>query len=186
LKPVFSICLVDGVVWKDSKEVHHRFQLHDKQTGRTLEETLEVHMLELRLFKLTEAELSGVSNKDRWLFWLLHAHEYDRERLLELFPEIAFQQATKTISAISEKEEDKIMYDAREKFVRDTQTAINAARDEGEARGEARGRLHGRITVLQQLAGLPEFSVEEFARYDEAGLKQLEAELQQQLRGRVL
>ncbi|MBM4074029.1 MAG: hypothetical protein FJ267_00090 [Planctomycetes bacterium] len=43
LKPVFSICLVNGILWQDSQAVHHRFQLHDSATRRTLEETLEVH-----------------------------------------------------------------------------------------------------------------------------------------------
>jgi len=88
------------------------------------------------------------------------------------------------------------MYDAREKFLKDQQWALNIARDEGEARGrqlgilegEARANtrmyLKGRINLLRQILKLPNMPDDEFGRHDEAGLKQLEAELQEQLRSR--
>ena len=40
LKPVYSICLVNGLLWKDGKNVHHAFRLTDKVSGRVLDETI--------------------------------------------------------------------------------------------------------------------------------------------------
>src|SRR5665213_2801321 len=47
LRPVYSICLVDGILWKDATQVHHGFRLTDQTSGRILDKTLEVHTLEL-------------------------------------------------------------------------------------------------------------------------------------------
>ena len=54
----------------------------------------------------------------------------------------------------------------------------------GEARGVARGLKLGRVTLLQQLLGVSEFTLDEFAGYDEAQLMELEEQLQHQLRSR--
>jgi len=37
LKPVYSICLIDGMLWPDAKKVHHAFRLADQELGRTLD-----------------------------------------------------------------------------------------------------------------------------------------------------
>ena len=39
LNPVYSICLLDGILWKDANAVHHRFQLCDQTSGRVLNES---------------------------------------------------------------------------------------------------------------------------------------------------
>ena len=43
LMPAFSICLLDGVLWNDSEKVHHAFRFTDRESGRTLNDTLEIH-----------------------------------------------------------------------------------------------------------------------------------------------
>jgi predicted transposase/invertase (TIGR01784 family) len=159
LKPVYSICLLDGRLWADSTRVHHAFRLTDRDTGRCLKDTLEVHTLEFGLYNLKESDLCSASLLDRWLFWLLHAHEYDEETLKRLFPEPAFWQATETIARIARITEDKTMYDTREKALRDQQWLLNSARaeareegrEEGEIRGELRGEINGEIKLIQTL-----------------------------------
>lgn len=145
LKPVFSICLLEGTLWAKSPKVHHAFRLTDAQSGRTLSHTLEIHTLELGWYNLKEADLLTASALDRWIFWLMHAHEYDRETLLNLLPDQAFQMATRTLTRISEITEDKQMYDSREKAIRDRQWALNASRSEGIAEGEIKGKIKGKI-----------------------------------------
>jgi hypothetical protein len=56
-----------------------------------------------------ESDLSTASTLERWLFWLLHAHEYDEETLKRLFPAPAIWQATDTIVRIAGITEDKTM-----------------------------------------------------------------------------
>jgi predicted transposase/invertase (TIGR01784 family) len=185
LKPVYSICLVDGIVWKDATAVHHRFQLYDRTSGRVLRDTLEIHTLELGRYTLSEAELKTASVLECWLFWLLHAHEYESADLLKLFPQAAFQQATRTITQISEKTEDKAMYDAREKAIRDYQTAINSALREGRVEGERQGTLMGKIVILQDVLGVAQTDTETLRGMSAEELEALAADLQQSVRGRL-
>ena len=101
--------------------------------------------MELGRYNLQLHELADASLLEVWLFWLLHAHEYEPEELLRLFPQAAIQLATQTIVRIAEITEDKTMYDAREKAIRDQQWALNASFREGEIKGEIKGEINGQI-----------------------------------------
>ena len=189
LKPVYSICLLEGRLWEDSARVHHAFRLTDRDTGRCLTDTLEVHTLELGGYTLKESDLSTASTLDRWLFWLLHAHEYDEETLKRLFPDPAFWQATDTIARIARITEDKTMYDTREKAIRDQQWLLNSAcahaREEGREEGEIRGETTGEINMiqtLQEISGMPVSNQTDLRRQSLEQLRLITAEL----RARIL
>ena len=193
LKPVYSICLLEGQLWDDSPKVHHAFRLEDRDSGRLLEETLEIHTLELGWYNLQESELETASLLDRWLYWLLHAHQYDAQTLGSLFSQPEFQKATDSIDRIAKKTEDKAMYDTREKAIRDQQWILNAARreglEEGEIKGEIKGReegeLFGKIRMLQNLLSLPQLTDQELQPKSRTELDRLATELQAQLRKRM-
>ena len=189
LKPVYTICIVEGRLWQDAARVHHEFRLTDRKSGRVLEDTLEIHTLELGWYTLSEAELEGAGLLDRWLFWLLHAQEYDSETLDRLFPQPAFRQATDTITRIAEITEDKAMYDTREKAIRDQQWMLNAARrearEEGLAEGREEGELYGKIRTLQSLLNQALFSIEELKVKSRLELEAMATELQTLLRKRM-
>jgi predicted transposase/invertase (TIGR01784 family) len=91
---------------------------------------------------------------DRWLYWLLHAHQYDAKKLGSLFPQPEFQKATDSIDRIAKKTEDKAMYDTREKAIRDQQWILNAARREGREEGREEGEIK-LIQTLQEILGGP-------------------------------
>ena len=63
------------------------------------------------------------------------------------------QLATQTITKIAEITEDKTMYDAREKAMRDRQWALNQAHREGEIDGEIKGEIK-LIRTLEGILGL--------------------------------
>jgi predicted transposase/invertase (TIGR01784 family) len=50
LKPVFSIVLVDGVIIKNSDEIHHNFMFIDRKTGIGLENIIQLHTLEFNKY----------------------------------------------------------------------------------------------------------------------------------------
>ncbi len=192
LRPVYSICLVNGILWKEAEKVHHAFQLADRDSGRILEKTIEIHTLELGRYNLVEVELATASMRDRWLYWFLHAHEYQPEALLKLFPDAAMQLATQTITKIAEITEDKKMYDAREKALRDQQWAINAAHREGERQGKLEGKLEGKIEgkielirTLEGILGLALSKVEDLQKLDLNALQELTSTLQDRARNRT-
>ena len=192
LKPVFAICLLDGQIWQDSRRVHHAFQLINRDTGRCLSDTLEVHTLELGWYNRNESDLQSASPLDLWIFWLLHAHEYDVETLRRLFPDPAFRQATVTIARIAELTEDRTMYEAREKALRDHQWQLNAARREGLEIGRQEGieegmeRAHtqGQIQVIQLLEEISGAPVTDDATLLQLSLQQLQL-MSSQLRSRL-
>jgi predicted transposase/invertase (TIGR01784 family) len=209
LKPVYSICLLLGQLWDDSPKVHHAFRLVDRDSGRLLLDTLEIHTLELGWYNLQESELATASLLDRWLYWLLHADQYDAQTLGSLFSQPEFQKATDSLDRIAKKTEDKAMYDTREKAIRDQQWILNAARREGleagrqegrqegreegreegrqEGREEGReeGELFGRIRMLQNLLSLPQSTDQELQPKSRTELETLATELQTQLRKRM-
>ena len=183
LNPVYSIWLVNGIMWPDAGQVHHAFRLADTETGRVLAETLEIHTLELGRYNLRESELCSASVLDCWLYWLLHAHEYEPAALAELLPQQGIRQATETLTRIAEITEDKVMYDARERAVRDREWEINAA----ERKGKLEGKLEGKIETIRMLQGILCVPVSEEAELRTLSLEQLEAmtgDLQEKLRSR--
>ncbi len=188
LHPAYSICLVNGILWNDSQKVHHAFRLTDQQSGRTLNGTLEIHTLEFGVYNLKEADLANASTLECWLYWFLHAHEYEANELLKLFPQTAIQQATQTITQIAQITEDKAMYDAREKAIRDQQWALNASFREGEAKGNMEGEIKGEIKLirtLQDLLGLPQSADDELRSMGISDLQKMTLDLQNKLRNRA-
>ena len=158
-----------------------------------LEETIEIHTLELGWYNLQESELATANLLDRWLYWLLHAHQYDAQTHGSLFSQPEFQKATDSIDRIAKKTEDKAMYNTREKAIRDRQWILNAARregrEEGEIKGEIKGReegeLFGKIRMLQNLLSLPQSTDQELHPRSRTELETLATELQAQLRKRM-
>ncbi|MCA9220408.1 MAG: Rpn family recombination-promoting nuclease/putative transposase [Planctomycetales bacterium] len=204
LRPAFSICLMDGRIWRDSPKVHHVFRLTDFESGRTLDETLEIHTLELGNYNLMEAELAEVSLLECWLFWLLHAHEYDADTLLALFPFPPIQLATECISRIAAITKDKQMYDAREKAARDRQWELNSmlkrgiqeghtqglleGKIEGKLEGKREGKLEGKLETIRSLQEILQMPVASEADLGGMSLQQLDeliAGLQERIRNRL-
>jgi predicted transposase YdaD len=132
---------------------------------------------------------------DEWPRFL-HAHEYEPEDLLKLLPQPAIQQATRTITNIAQKSEDKAMYDSREKAIRDRQWAMSAARREGEIEGEIKGeikgkiegKIEGKVELIRMLQGILLAAVSDENELRAMQLEQLEAlakSLQEKLRNRA-
>jgi len=127
-----------------------------------------------------------------WLFWLVHAHEYEPEALAKLLPQPAIRQATETLARIAEITEDKAMYDARERAIRDRKSEIYAAVREGEIKGKIEGKIEGeikgKIEMIQMLQGILRLPASEEQELRLLTLEQLQAltsDLQEKLRSRT-
>lgn len=184
LKPPFSICLIDGILWNDAEKVHHAFRLTDRESGRELNGTLEIHTLELGRYNLKESDLANASLLDCWLYWLLHAHEYESEELQRLFPQKPIQVATESITRISLVTEDKAMYDAREKAIRDQQWALSASFREGEAKGKLEGKLE-QIRTLEGILDTQPSNQEDLKTMSLEQLARMTSILQEKIRNRL-
>ena len=140
---------------------------------------MEIHTLELGRYTLTEADLATADMLDCWLYWLLHAHEYEPAALLTLLPQQAIRQATEALARIAQISEDKAMYDAREKAIRDRKWELNAAfregKIEGKIKGELKGKMEGKIELIRALQGILQTSVSEEQELRAMTLEQLES-----------
>ena len=141
LNPVFAICILNSVLWRENPKVHHCFRMTDEESGRVLSNTIEIHMLELGWYNLTEADLNRANPVDRWLYWLLNAQRYEADQLRNLFPEPGLRAATESLVQIHEKTEDKLMYDAREKAIRNHKWAIHSSIEAGKIEGRIEGKI---------------------------------------------
>ncbi len=121
---------------------------------------------------------------DCWLYWLLHAHEYEPAALLELFPQSAIRQATETLVRIAQITEDKAMYDARERAIQDREWEIGAAERKGRREGEIEGEIKT-IRMLQCLLRVPVSEEQELRTLTLEQLQSLTSTLQEDLRNRV-
>ena len=147
-------------------------------------------------YNLRESELRSASTLDCWLYWLLHADEYEPAALPDLLPQPAIERATETLVRIAQISEDKAMYDAREKAIRDRKWELNAAFREGEREGEVKGKIEGkiegeievRIETIQSLQGIlcvPVIEEQELRTLTLEQLQALTSSLQEKLRNRT-
>jgi hypothetical protein len=160
----------------------------DEESQRVLTETLEIHTLELGWLLLREEDLASATTLECWLYWLLHAQEYEGDALLRLFPQEPIQLATRQIIRIAEQVEDKAMYDAREKAIRDQQWTLLAAREEGRIEGKVEGKVEGKIELIQTLesiVGSPPTSSVELSKLSMEELQKITEKLQGQIRNRT-
>jgi predicted transposase/invertase (TIGR01784 family) len=192
LAPSISICLLTHVLFTGSPQAHHRFEMRDQQSGRKLDNAIEVHTVELTKYNLEEVTISQASKLNQWAFLLLRAQDYDALTLGRLLPAVEFETAIETIKIISEKTEDKQMYDQREKAQRDYEWALSGAREEGREAGREEGeqlgmeigKLAGKVQLLQELLGDMPSSDSELQELGSETLAAQLAVLQQRLRDR--
>ena len=198
--PSISICLLSRVLFSETGQAHHRFQMVDRESGREISNAIEVHTVELTKYELHEQSIAEASKLQQWVFLLHFAQDYDGETLRRLLPGIEFEAAISTIEIISAKTEDKQMYDQREKAQRDYEWAISGAREEGREEGREvgreegrekgreegleRGLVAGRIQTLQELLGDAPTTAADLAVLHLDALTTQLAELQQRLRDR--
>ncbi|MFG0254378.1 MAG: Rpn family recombination-promoting nuclease/putative transposase [Rhodopirellula sp. JB053] len=182
--PSISICLLNRILFKETHQSHHRFQMVDRESGREISNAIEVHTVELTKYALDEHSISGASKLERWAFLLLFAQDYEADTLRRLLPGIEFETAITTIETISAKTEDKQMYDQREKAQRDYEWAITGAREEGREVGREEGIIVGRIQTLQELLGETPTTTAELSTLQLDGLNTQLAILQQRIRDR--
>ena len=185
LNPVFSICLLNDKLWTRDETAHHRFRLEDRQSGRVLKDTIEIHLVELPKYTLDRGSLASATPIERWAFLLQNSQLYTAEELRELFLEEAFQLVISSVETIYLKTEYREMYETREKALRDYDWKINTARDEGIIKGREEGKLIGIIRTCQMILSVPQSSEESLRGKPVSELQSLADGLQSTLRKRV-
>jgi hypothetical protein len=140
-------------LWEDER-LHHQFQLVERATGKVLEDSIEIHIVELSKYNGTFGLVPPRSSVlEQWCYWIKYSGEHTAEELRALLPGLAFLRATKELGDIQTITEEKARYDSREKAILDYESNLIDAREEGREEGEAIGIEKGRIQLLQELLG---------------------------------
>jgi predicted transposase/invertase (TIGR01784 family) len=188
LKSTYAVCLLMRPIWQDQR-LHHHFRLVEKQSGDVLEDTIEIHTVELSKYNGSEGSLSQASVLEQWCYWIKHSSEHSEEELRALLPGLAFLRATRELREIQEVTEEKQMYDSREKAALDLQSGLIDAREagveEGLEKGLEKGELNGEIKLIKTLQEILGEPMSEESELRARTLDQLQA-LAADLRNRVL
>jgi hypothetical protein len=166
-----------------------RFILLDYQLGRVLEESIEIHTVELAKYHGGASEVRSASVLQQWAYWIKNSSEHSVEELRELLPGLEFLRATGELNAIREITEEKQMYDAREKASLDIQSNLIDARQEGRKEGieigEQRGKLKGSIQIYEGLLGDAVTPDSDLSNLSIEALGAIVAQLKKRLRDRT-
>jgi len=188
LKATYAVCLLMRPLWPDSR-LHHHFRLVEKESGAVLDDAIEIHTLELSKYDKPASSLSEASTLEQWCYWIKYSHEHTEDELRALLPGLAFLRATQELREIQEVTEERQMYDSREKAVRDLESGLIDAREEGFETGVEKGIEKGiekgeikLIRTLQEILGEPVSDETELEIYKIEQLQSLAADL----RNRVL
>ncbi|WP_417732772.1 Rpn family recombination-promoting nuclease/putative transposase [Rosistilla oblonga] len=206
LRPAISICFLNDQLFRDTQQPHHWFEQVDMASGRRLTGGIEVHTIELPKYNLLAAKISQASRIEQWVYFLLKADQHETAELRQMFPALEFQAAIDAIDRIAAKTEDRVMYDEREKAIRDQQWLMEGTRmearqeglqqgmqqgmqqglqeglQEGLQKGRQAGVLAGQIQLLQRLLQQPEQPLEELLQLPAEKLTAQHADLQSQAR----
>jgi len=186
LRPVISICLIDQPLYPEAVERRWMFRLLDADTGQCFSEQLRICVVELAKFPL------AVSVKSKpleiWMAFLRDAANMDPNNPQPPFDTSIFRKALQELMKMSQDQQARWDYKARETFIRDQESflfhAHREGREEGIEIGLRKGREVGRIHLCEQLMGLEQTPADDLQSRSEQELSRLADELEARLRGR--
>jgi predicted transposase/invertase (TIGR01784 family) len=144
LKPVVSIVISDHPMMREEEECHNVYRLLNTRNARPFADLLEIHTLELP--KLPAAgEDTALLN---WLQFLKAKTKEDLDMVANRSPGI--HKAYGIVVKLSANERMQLLADAREKALKDYNSLMGGARDEGLAEGLAKGLAAGRAEGIAE------------------------------------
>ncbi|MCL2010565.1 MAG: Rpn family recombination-promoting nuclease/putative transposase [Synergistaceae bacterium] len=136
IKKVISILILSYNLVDDSEHFHNKYVLYDPVTGSCFTDIMEIHTLELEKVPASSSSSEEDKKTKQQIYWmnLINAErEEEIEMLATKVPEIG--EAYKIMKRLSQDEEMRLLYDSREKAIRDEQARLYGAREEGRQEG---------------------------------------------------
>lgn len=181
LRPAISICVLNRTLYSQIADYHLSFRLRCDQHNLVFNNDLRFHTLELPKFVASsECPLSELPPLEKWLYFLKHASKSNLTDLANLLAEPEFAEAAGVLEMISKTPEDRLFYEARLKFLRDEESRLRGARQEGEERGLEKGVLFGEIRTYRTLLGKTQGTGDDLLNKSMAELAAIAADLKRQ------
>jgi predicted transposase/invertase (TIGR01784 family) len=168
LPRMVSIVIMDFDVfeWKDVTKFHGVFRVTEQSEGDIFSDALEIHTLELPKLKRQPLKEDWEA-LECWCLYLNNMEGEVMEKVAEMEPMI--RRAITVEDVFMKNEEERRLYELREKGRRDYENAIqNSERRgklEGLRAGELKGELKGKLEVARSMLarGMPLQEVSEIA-----------------------
>ena len=143
LKKAISIHILNFDLFHNEAGYHHIFRMMHVNSKRQYFEEMELHFIELQRFR--QEHHSPCNALDRWAAFLSRAQEYDSADLppeWEEDPQIV--RAFNALATLSLNEEERALYEAREKWWMDEGVILDATLQKGIEQGIEQGVVQGR------------------------------------------
>jgi predicted transposase/invertase (TIGR01784 family) len=138
-----SIVIADFSVfrWRDETKFHGIFYISERDEGILFSDALEIHVLELPKLKYLQLK-ENWTPLERWCLYLNNLGGEMLERIAAQDPLIG--RALTVEDVFAKMDEERYMYELREKGRHDYINAVKSAEKRGKAEGKAEGRAEGR------------------------------------------
>ena len=144
LKKTIGINILNFNCIEGEKEYHNVYKLKNTRTEHELLDEMEIHFIELEKYNETM-----VTILDRWVNFLKKAGLYEPGGMpWELENAPAIKKAMDTLNTMSFNDEEREIYEAGLKWMRDTEMGILTADKKGFERGVAEGKAEGERSSL--------------------------------------
>jgi predicted transposase/invertase (TIGR01784 family) len=137
LRKVISIIITNEILVKEDSKVHHRFTLYDIDAKTEFSDIIEIHTLDLP--KCSD-EPDGTDLWE-WMTFLKAGSEEELTMLAQKSPKMKSPVAK--LLTLNQDKEARALFEAREKYRRDTVAREEDARSEGIEEGRKEGRKEG-------------------------------------------
>ena len=139
LKKTISINVLNFDYFDEEPTYHNIFKVLHAESHKSYFEDLGLHFIELHKF---DDEVSHIKTTlDRWAKFLKKAHHYDKATFPdELRVEPAIEKAFYSLNTLSLDKDEREIYEARLKWLRDEDAALQKAHQKGIEQGIEQGR----------------------------------------------
>jgi len=152
LKKTITILITDFNMIQDNQKYHYTFEFMDKDTGVRFTDLIEIHTLELQKIP---RETDHTAKYD-WLQFLKAESEEEFDMLAERSP--AIKQAVVEVKKLSQSERAQMLYEDREKALRDEKSRLKFVLNKRNK--EIIGRMIKRGDSIADIADLLELTVD--------------------------
>jgi predicted transposase/invertase (TIGR01784 family) len=148
LAPAISIIILNDVLFSSLPGFRNVFQMRETSLGQVFCEDMEIHLIELPKFEKQLKDL--IDGFDQWLYLFRNASNLDPQSPpLELtLP--AVKRVLKELQIMSQTEQERILYDAREKAIRD-EVSRNSWYERQRKEGRQEGRQEERVLAQRKI-----------------------------------
>lgn len=149
LKKTISINVLNFNYFDAEPDYHHVFKLLNVKSHKNYFEDMELHFIELDKF---DADIEHIKTAlDRWASFLKKAHQYDKDTLpKELSKDAAIEKAFESLTTLSLDKNEREIYEARLKWLRDEDGALKKAHEVGQQEGMQKGIQKTALNMVKE------------------------------------